>query len=76
MIVGFANLRFFIVYKLPVPVRRAAIEALTPLLKRGALQHPQVEIFPLLEIARAHERVESGANAKIIVDTRRAFANC
>jgi NADPH:quinone reductase len=76
MIVGFANLRFFIVYMLPVPVRRAAIEALTPLLKRGALQHPQVEIFPLLEIAKAHERVESGANAKIIVDTRRAFANC
>lgn len=70
MIVGFANLRFFIVYNLPVPVRRAAIEALTPLLKRGALQHPQVEIFPLLEIAKAHERVESGANAKIIVDTR------
>jgi NADPH:quinone reductase len=70
MIVGFANLRFFIVYNLPVPVRRAAIEALTPLLKRGALQHPQVDVFPLSEIAKAHERVESGANAKIIVDTR------
>ena len=70
MIVGFVNLRFFIVYNLPVPVRRAAIDALTPLLKRGALQHPQVEVFPLTEIAKAHERVESGANAKIIVDTR------
>lgn len=71
MIVGFANLHFFIVYNLPVPVRKAAIDVLTPLLERGALQHPQVEVFPLSEIAKAHERVESAANAKIIVDTRR-----
>ncbi|MFM0236225.1 NADPH:quinone reductase [Paraburkholderia sediminicola] len=71
MIVGFANLRFFIVYKLPIEVRKAAIEVLTPLLERGALQHPQVEVFPLSEIAKAHERVESGAIAKILVDTRR-----
>jgi NADPH2:quinone reductase len=69
MIVGFATLRFFIVYNLPVAVRQAAIDLLTPLLKRGVLQHPQVEVFPLSEIARAHERVESGAHAKIIVDT-------
>ncbi|WP_193099959.1 NADPH:quinone reductase [Burkholderia sp. Z1] len=71
MIVGFANLRFFIVYNLPVAVRQAAIDALTPLLERGVLQHPQVEIFPLSEIAKAHERVESGANAKILVDMQR-----
>ena len=71
MIVGFANLRFFIVYKLPIPVRKAAIDVLTPLLERGALQHPRVEVFPLSEIAKAHERVEAGANAKIIVDTGR-----
>jgi NADPH2:quinone reductase len=71
MIVGFANLHFFIVYNLSISVRRAAIGILTPLLKRGALQHPQVEVFPLSEIANAHERVESGANAKIIVDTCR-----
>lgn len=70
MIVGFANLRFFIVYNLPVPTRKTAIDVLTPLLERGALQHPQTEIFALSEIAKAHERVESGANAKIIVDTR------
>jgi NADPH2:quinone reductase len=69
MIVNFANLRFFIVYNLPVPVRKAGIDLLTTLLKRGALQHPQVEVFPLSEIAKAHERVESGAHAKIIVDT-------
>ena len=69
MIVGFANLRFFIVYNLPLRVRKTAIDTLTPLLKRGALQHPRVEVFPLSEIAKAHERVESGANAKIIVDT-------
>jgi len=71
MIVGFANLRFFIVYNLPVAVRKAAIDVLTPLLERGVLQHPQVEVFPLSEIAKAHERVEAGANAKIIVDVLR-----
>ena len=52
-------------------MRKAAIDVLTPLLERGALQHPRVEVFPLSEIAMAHERVESGANAKIIVDTSR-----
>jgi NADPH2:quinone reductase len=66
-ITGFANLRFFIVYNLPLPVRRTAIEVLSPLLERGALQHPKLEIFPLREIAKAHERVESGANAKVII---------
>jgi NADPH2:quinone reductase len=70
MIVGFVNLRFFIVYKLPVALRQAAVDALTPLLERGALHHPRVEIFPLAEIAEAHERVEAGANAKVIVDVR------
>jgi NADPH:quinone reductase len=70
MIVGFANLRFFIVYNLPLPVRKFAIDVLTPLLERGALEHARVEVFSLSDIAKAHERVESGANAKIIVDTR------
>lgn len=67
MIVGFANLRFFIVYNLPLPVRKAAIDLLTPLLQQNALQHPHAEVFPLSEIAEAHERVETGANAKIII---------
>jgi NADPH2:quinone reductase len=70
LIAAFANLRFFIVYKLPILVRKAAIDVLSPLLERGVLQHPPVEIFPLSEIAKAHERVEAGANAKIIIDTR------
>lgn len=68
MIVGFVNLRFFIVYNLPVSVRLAAIDALTPLLEKGMLQHPRVEIFPLSEVAKAHERVESGANVKALVE--------
>jgi NADPH2:quinone reductase len=70
MIVGFANLRFFIVYNLPIAVRQTAIDVLTPLLARGALQHPQVEVFPLSDIAAAHERVEAAANAKVLVDIR------
>jgi len=69
MIIRFGNLRFFIVYNLPIWKRKEAIDMLTPVLKRGALQHPQVEVFPLSEIAKAHERVESGANAKILVHT-------
>ena len=68
MIVGFVNLRFFIVYNLPISVRLAAIDALTPLLDKGALQHPKVEIFPLSEVAKAHERVESGANVKALIE--------
>jgi len=71
MIVNFATLRFFIVYNLAVPMRKTGIDLLTPLLNRGALQHPRVEVFPLSAIANAHERVESGAHAKIIVDTSR-----
>jgi NADPH2:quinone reductase len=70
MIVGFANLRFFIVYNLPPPVRRAALDVLVPLLEKGELKHPPVEIFSLSEIATAHERVEAGANAKVLVDLR------
>ena len=69
MIVGFANLHFFIVYNLSILARKAGIDLLTPLLKRGALKHPQIEVFPLSKIANAHERVEAGAYAKIIVDT-------
>lgn len=68
MIVGFVSLRFFIVYNLPISVRLAAIDALTPLLEKGVLQHPKVEIFPLSEVAKAHERVESGANVKAVVE--------
>jgi NADPH2:quinone reductase len=71
MIVSFANLHFFIVYNLPLSVRETGVDVLTPLLERGALQHPRVEVFPLSEIADAHERVESGAYAKVILDTSR-----
>ena len=71
MIVGFANLRFFIVYNLPLQVRRAGLDVLTPMLEKGELQHSPTETFALSEIAVAHERVEAGANAKILVDLRR-----
>jgi NADPH:quinone reductase len=71
MIVSSANLHFIIVYNMPIPLREAAIDVLNPLLKRGALQHPRIEIFPLSEISKAHERVESGAHAKMIVDPTR-----
>src|ERR1700722_8806643 len=52
MIVGFVNLRFFIVYKLPVAVRQAAIEALTPLLNAGRRHIPRAGFFRFSELAK------------------------
>jgi NADPH:quinone reductase len=67
MILGFGTLYFFIVYKLPPDVMRRTVDAVTELLRRGVLKHPRVEIYPLDQIATAHERVEQGADAKVLV---------
>jgi NADPH:quinone reductase len=67
MITRFIRLYFFIVYLLPEAALREAIDTATGLLQRGALRHPELAIYPLADIARAHERVEAGANAKVLV---------
>lgn len=67
LISRFIRLYFFIVYLLPEAALREAIDTATGLLQRGALRHPELAIFPLADIARAHERVEAGANAKVLV---------
>jgi len=36
-------------------------------LAREDLKHPETAIYPLEQIAEAHERVEKGANAKVLV---------
>jgi NADPH2:quinone reductase len=54
------NLRFFIVYNLEPADRARAVETLTGLLERGALQHLVAERLPLAQIAQAHELVEQG----------------
>lgn len=67
MILGFGTLYFFIVYKLPPDVMRRTVDAVTELLRRGVLKHPPLEIYSLEQTALAHERVEHGADAKVLV---------
>lgn len=64
---GFARLYFFIVYRLPEPLLRQTIDGVHGLLARAALRHPATAVYPLEDIAAAHERVERGANAKVLV---------
>jgi NADPH:quinone reductase len=67
MILGFGTLYFFIVYKLPPDAMRRTVDAVTDLLRRGVLRHPRTEVFALDQVAAAHERVEQGADAKVLV---------
>jgi NADPH:quinone reductase len=67
LIARFIRLYFFIVYLLPDADLREAVTTATALLQRGALRHPELAIYPLAQIAAAHERVEAGANAKVLV---------
>jgi NADPH:quinone reductase-like Zn-dependent oxidoreductase len=47
-------------YNLPAAARQAAIAAITAYSAAGKLKHAIDTTFPLAEIARAHERLESG----------------
>ena len=67
LIMGFATLYFFIVYRLPADILHRTTTAITGLLAREDLKHPQAAIYPLEQIVDAHERVERGADAKVLV---------
>jgi len=67
LISSFATVYFFIVYRLKADVLLETIRAVTTLLEEGALQHPDTKIFPLEDIAAAHELVERGADGKVLV---------
>ena len=67
MILGFATLYFFIVYKLPPEILRQTLDGITGLLERDVLQHPRIEVHELDQIAAAHLRVEQGAAAKVLI---------
>jgi NADPH2:quinone reductase len=67
MILGFVTLYFFIVYKLPPALMQATLAGINQLLAQGVLKHPQVAVYPLDQIVAAHERVEAGANAKVLI---------
>lgn len=67
LITNFTTLYFFIVYRLPAEILRETTRGITHLLAREDLKHPEPAIYPLEQIAEAHERVEKGANAKVLV---------
>ena len=67
MILGFTTLYFFIVYKLPPDILRQTIDAITSLLERDVLRHPRLDVYELDQIAKAHRRVEQGADAKVLI---------
>ena len=67
MILGFIRVYFFIVYKLPPHLMREVLEGVNAVLSRPDFRHPSTAIYPLADIAAAHEQVERGANAKVLV---------
>lgn len=67
MISNFVSLYFFIVYLLPQRERREAVEGITAWLARGALQHPKALVYSLAEVVKAHEKVEAGAQGKVLI---------
>jgi NADPH:quinone reductase len=67
MIMSFVRLYFFIVYALPTAERRRTLDGIAALLAANALQHPEVSVFPLEDIVRAHEQVEAGSPTKVLV---------
>ena len=67
MILGFIRVYFFIVYKLPPHLMSEVLEGVNAVLSRPDFRHPSTAIYPLADIAAAHEQVERGANAKVLV---------
>ena len=67
MILGFVSVYCFIVYKLPPAEMQQVIGSVQAALANPALRHPPTAIYPLDEIVAAHEQVERGANAKVLV---------
>lgn len=67
MILGFVNLYYFIVYKLPAPLLREVLAGVGQALAHPGFRHPPVAIHALDDIVAAHEQVERGANAKVLV---------
>ncbi len=67
MIMGFVKMVFFIVYRLPPEELKKVLDAVQVALNNPQLRHPQVAVYPLDAIAAAHEQVERGANAKVLI---------
>jgi NADPH2:quinone reductase len=62
------TLRFVLVFNLPVQALLAAVAGVTSALDEGALSELPVHRFPLDDVVKAHEAVESGVSGKVLVD--------
>ncbi len=67
LVMGFLDVSFFIVYRLPDAALRTTLAGIGDLLARGTLRHPAPLVHPLADIAAAHEAVERGAPGKVLV---------
>jgi NADPH:quinone reductase-like Zn-dependent oxidoreductase len=56
----------FVLFRVPLPVRRAAYRRLTELAARGELEI-DLERVPLTEVDQAWERQQEGPNAKLVI---------
>ncbi len=66
MILGGIDVAFFIVYKLRDAALRETLAGIGRLLEEG-LEHPPAAAYPLAECVAAHQRVERGADAKVLL---------
>lgn len=67
LIVDFATLYFFIVYRLTGDELQRTRDGIGALLRAGVLQHPRVQVHALDDVAAAHEAVERGVDAKVLL---------
>lgn len=67
LIVGFVTMVFFIVYRLPPAALKMVLDGVSAALARPGFQHPSTAIYALDDIAAAHQQVERGANAKVLI---------
>lgn len=67
MIMGFISIYYFIVYKLPTYTMQEVLSGVNAALSAPGFKHPPTSIYALADIAKAHEQVERGANAKVLI---------
>ena len=67
MIMGFISVYYFIVYKLPAYAMQDVLAGVHAALSAPGFKHPATSIYALADIAKAHEKVERGANAKVLI---------
>ena len=61
-------LRFVLVYTIPRPALRAAVDGVCQAVAAGALTPLPIHRFGLAEAGAAHDAVESGAVGKVVID--------